>query len=127
MTPVEFQQYVRRETAYSPVFKIPVRVSNQLTQEIIVDPGAECNVIDMENAQKIIESTGLILKKDRNYIQVSGVAGTTNILGYLQAEIYMGQGCICEDIIYVLSNVLGGGKFLLGKLFLAQKYLRDWQ
>jgi hypothetical protein len=66
----------------------------------------------------------------------------------------MRQGCICEDIIYVLPNVLGGVKFLLGKPFLvlinasmslrhdhlsvpnangipiiilAQKYLRDWQ
>jgi hypothetical protein len=39
--------------------------------------------------------------------------------GIFIVDLDLGQGCVCRDIVYVLPNILGGSKFLLGKPFLA--------
>jgi hypothetical protein len=74
MSPMKFQQYVQRETAYSPAIKVSSRVGNILLQEVIIDPGAECNIMDLETAEKVIQNTSsLVLCTDRNQMSVTGI------------------------------------------------------
>jgi len=120
MTTEELEKYVRQKTTYSPAFKLAGWIGGHLMQDILVDPGAECNLIDEGSAQKILrKNKRLELHTDRNEMTITGVAGKTNISGYLIVTIDLGQGVIMEDFVYVVTNVLTGKKMLLGKPFLA--------
>jgi hypothetical protein len=60
------------------------------------------------------------LHTDRNEVTITGVAGRTNISGYLVVPIDLGQSVLCQDVIYLVDNIFGSeSKMLLGKPFLA--------
>jgi hypothetical protein len=121
MTPGQFEKYMQERLNFSPAIKLAGWIGGYLMQEILVDIGAECNLVDEGTAKLIIEATPNLrgLLTDRNSMSITGVAGKTNVLGYLMIAIDLGQGVIMEDCIYVVPNVLGGKKMLLGKPFLA--------
>jgi hypothetical protein len=121
ITPGQFEKYMQDRLSFSPAIKLAGWIGGYLMQEILVDIGAECNLIDEGTAKLIIEATPSFsgLLTDRNSMSITGVASRTNIVGYLMIPIDLGQGVIMEDYIYVVPDVLGGHKMLLGKPFLA--------
>jgi hypothetical protein len=123
MSEAEFEEYVNtRQRPMSPAIKLAAWVGNLLFQDVLADIGADCNLMDMETALKIVACTPAVyLRTDRNNVTITGVAGKTNISGYIIVSIDLGQGVVAEDMVYVVERVFGGGqsKMLLGKPFLA--------
>jgi hypothetical protein len=123
MSDSEFEEYMqRRHRPVSPAIKLAAWVGNLLFQDVLCDIGADCNLMDMETAKKIVACTpGVFLRTDRNDVTITGVAGRTNISAYIILSIDLGQGVVAEDMIYVVERVFGAGqsKMLLGNPFLA--------
>jgi len=90
-------------------------------QEILVDIGTDCNLVDLNTAKKIIEKTKKCkLHTEWNEVTITGVVGQTNISGYLVVHIDYGQGVFCQDVIYVVDDIFGSkSKMLLRKPLLA--------
>jgi len=122
MSEEEFNKYnANRKKQILPAIKVGAYLGEYFFQEILVDIGADCNLIDLTTAKKIIEMTkDCALRTDRNEVTITGVAGHTNISGYLIVTVDLGQGVVCQDVIYVVDNIFGSdSKMLLGKPFLA--------
>jgi hypothetical protein len=122
MSDGEFQKSTaNQKKQISPAIKVGAYLGGYFFQEILVDIGADCNLIDLHTANKIIEATeGCELRTDRNEVTITGVAGRTNISGYIIAPVDLGRGVVCQDVIYIVDNIFGSdSKMLLGKPFLA--------
>ena len=122
MSEEEFDKYnADQKKQVSPAIKVGAYLGKHFFQEILVDIGADCNLVDLNTTKKIIEKTeNCKLRTDRNEVTITGVAGRTNISGYLVVPIDLGQGVVCQDVIYVVDDIFGGeSKMLLGKPFLA--------
>jgi len=121
MSEEEFDKYnADQKKQVSPAIKVGAYLGKHFFQEILVDIGADCNLVDLNTAKKIIEKTkNCKLHTDRNEMTITGVAGRTNISGYLVVPIDLGQGVVCQDVIYVVDDIFRGeSKMLLGKPFL---------
>ena len=122
MSEEEFDKYnADQKKQVSPGIKVGAYLGKHFFQEILVDIGADCNLVDLNTAKKIIEKTeNCKLHTDRNGVTITGVAGWTNISGYLVVPIDLRQGVVCQDVIYIVDDIFGGeSKMLLGKPFLA--------
>jgi hypothetical protein len=122
MTDGEFDKYTaNQKKQISLAIKVGAYLGGYFFQEILVDIGADCNLIDLLTARKIIEATeGCELRTDRSEVTITGVAGRTNISGYIIIPVDLGRGVVCQDVIYIMENIFGSdSKMLLGKPFLA--------
>jgi len=122
MSEEEFDRFnANQKKQISPAIKVGAFLGEYFFQEILVDIGADCNLIDLHTAKKIIGSTkDCALRTDRNEITITGVAGRTNISGYLIVPVDLGHGVVCQDVIYIVDNIFGSNsKMFLGKPFLA--------
>jgi len=121
MSDEEFDRYnANQRKQISPAIKVGAYLGEYFFQEILVDIEADCNLIDLTTAKKIMEKTkDCTLRMDWNEVTITGVAGCTNISGYLIVPVDLGQGVVCQDVIYVVNNIFeSDSKMLLGKPFL---------
>jgi transposase InsO family protein len=122
MTENEFAEYEsKRKKQISPAFKLAAYLGGLFFDEVLVDIGADCNLIDLETAKRIVRATeGSLIRTDKNSTTITGVAGKMNIDGYLLVSIDLGSGVVFEDVIFVADRIFGGtSKMLLGKPYLS--------
>ena len=122
MSEEEIDKYnVDQKKQVSPAIKVGAYLGKYFFQEILVDIGADCNLVDLNTAKKIIKKTKKCkLHTDRNKITITGVVGRTNINGYLVIHIDFGQGVVCQHVIYMVDDIFGSeSRMPLGKPFRA--------